>query len=180
MLLRGLGQKTTVADPDASSVVEFHYSPRLHRRAKIVALLAGAATLAVYTALTGRPWWQVLLQFGFIGIGVAAGIRWQLRRQPRLPLRLTDRALELTGPDGTTLAIDWSNLAHARVRGRLEPRLVVEPVDPQRTRPPLRPGQWAAPGQRRPYALTVQLAWMTPSSDVLRRELARRLPTAAG
>lgn len=169
-----------MASLDPSCVMEFHYSPRRHRMAKIVALLAAAATLAAYTVLSGESWWQVLLRFGFIGIGIAAVTRWQQRRQPRLPLRLTDEALQLTGPDGTALAIDWANVARARVQGRLDPRLVIEPVDPQGTQPPLRPRQWAVPRQRRPYELTVRLHWMTPSPDVLRRELARRLPTAAG
>ncbi|MFI6068449.1 hypothetical protein ACIA47_24700 [Micromonospora sp. NPDC051227] len=68
-------------------------------------------------------------------------------------------------------------MASAQVRGRLDPRLVVMPLDPQQTRPPMRPGQWSTPG-RGPYELVVRLAWMTPGPDALRRELARRLPTS--
>lgn len=167
-----------MVDPPAVPALEFRYSPRRHRRAKLVALLGAAATLAVYPALSGEPWWEGLLRYGLIVLALAAGTRWQLRDQPRLPLRLTAEALELTGPDGTRLAIDWTDVATARVRGGLDPRLVVEPVDPRRTRPPLRSYQWPAPAQRRPYELTVRLGWMTPGRDVLRRELARRLPTA--
>ncbi|MEU8182662.1 hypothetical protein AB0B85_24065 [Micromonospora sp. NPDC049044] len=160
---------------DASSVVDFRYSPR-HRAAQmLVVLLGAAALLAAYSALFDKPWWQVLLRFGTIGVVVALATAWQLRRRPRLPLRLTDEALHLTGPDGTTLSIDWANLASAEIRGRLEPRLVVTPIDPQQTRPPMRPGQWSALGRGR-YELVVQLAWMTPDREVLRRELARRLP----
>ncbi|MBQ1040108.1 hypothetical protein [Micromonospora sp. C81] len=161
---------------DASPVVEFHYSSRRHRIAKLLAVLGAAALVAVYAALFDEPWWQVLLRFGAIGVGVALTTAWQLRRQPRLPLRLTDEALELTGPHGSKLRIDWANLARAQVRGRLEPRLVVTPLDPQQTRPPMRPGQWSTPG-RGPYELVARLAWMTPGPDMLRRELARRLPT---
>ncbi|MGW5668922.1 MerC domain-containing protein [Micromonospora sp. NPDC003776] len=167
-----------MADRAASAELEFRYSPRRHRRAKILALLGAGATLAAYSVLSGEPWWEGLLRYGLIGLAIAAGTRWHLRDQPRLPLRLTAEALELTGPDGTRLAIDWTDLASARVRGGLDPRLVVEPVDPRHTRPPLRPYQWATPGQRRPYELTVRLSWMTPGRDVLCRELARRLSPA--
>ncbi|WP_238657242.1 hypothetical protein [Micromonospora foliorum] len=165
-----------MADLDASSVVDFRYSPRRHRLAKVVAALGAAALLAVYAALFDEPWWQALLRFGLIGAVVALTTAWQLRRQPRLPLRLTDETLHLSGPNGTRISIGWANVARAEVRGRLEPRLVVRPLDPQQTRPPMRPGQWSTPG-RGPYELVVRLVWMTPGPDALRRELARRLPT---
>ncbi|MCG5448063.1 MULTISPECIES: hypothetical protein [Micromonospora] len=170
------GHWATVADLDASSVVDFRYSPRRHRRAKVVAVLGAAALLAAYAALFDEPWWQAPLRFGWIGAVVALVLNWQLRRQPRLPLRLTDETLHLTGPNGTGLSIDWVNMTSAQVRGRLDPRLVVTPRDPEQTRPPMRPGQWSTPG-RGPYELVVRLNWMTPGPDTLRRELARRLPT---
>ncbi|MEW2143678.1 hypothetical protein AB0869_12790 [Micromonospora vinacea] len=154
--------------------MDFRYSPRRHRRATVVAVLGTVALLAAYAALFDEPWWKAPLQSGLIGIVVALVLNWQLRRQPRLPLRLTDEALHLTGPKGTGLSIDWVNMASAQVRGRLDPRLVVMPLDPERTRPPMRPGQWSTPG-RSPYELVVRLAWMTPGTDALRRELARRL-----
>jgi hypothetical protein len=167
----------TVADLDASSVVDFRYSPRRHRRAKIVAVLGAVAALAVYAALFDEPWWKAPLQYGLIGAATALVLNWQLRRQPRLPMRLTDETLHLSGPKGTTLSIDWADVASAEVRGRLDPQLVVMPVDPEKTRPPMRPGQWSTPG-RGPNALVVRLNWMEPGTDALRRELARRLPTS--
>ncbi|MGC5309002.1 hypothetical protein [Micromonospora zamorensis] len=174
---RPLGHSTVVTSLDASSVVEFHYSSRRHRIAMIVVGLGAAALLAFYTVVFDEVWWQVLLRFGMIGAVVALTTNWQLRRQPRLPLRLTDETLHLTGPNGTRLSIDWANMASAQVRGRLDPRLVVMSLDPQQTRPPMQPGQWSTPG-RGPYELVVRLAWMTPGPDALRRELARRLPTS--
>lgn len=64
-----------------------------------------------------------------------------------------------------------------RSHGWLEPRLTVEPVDPQRTRPPLKAHQWSGFGRRRkPYDVVVPLQWMSPGRDTLRRGLARRLP----
>ncbi|MFF0122972.1 hypothetical protein ACFYP0_12270 [Micromonospora arida] len=177
MAERPPGHWATVADLDAPSVVDFRYSPRRHRLAKVLAVLGAAALLAAYAALFDEPWWQVLLRFGLIGVVVALITNWQLRRQPRLPLRWTDEALHLTGPNGTRLSIDWVNMAGARVRGRVDPRLVVTPLDPQQTRPPMGPGQWSTPG-RGPYELVVRLSWMRPGPDALRRELARRLPTA--
>ncbi|WP_328652786.1 hypothetical protein OG598_01995 [Micromonospora sp. NBC_00330] len=142
----------------------------------VLVVLGAVALLAAYAALFDEPWWQAPLRSGLIGVVVALVLNWQLRRQPRLPLRLTDEALHLTGPKGTGLSIDWVNMAGAQVRGRLDPRLVVRPLDPEQTRPPMRPGQWSTPG-RGPYELVVRLTWMTPGPDALRRELARRLPT---
>ncbi|MGW5559297.1 hypothetical protein ACWER9_18990 [Micromonospora sp. NPDC003944] len=142
----------------------------------LLAGLAAAALLAFYTVVFDEAWWTVLLRFGMIGAIVALTTNWQLRHQPRLPLRLTDETLHLSGPNGTRLSIDWVNMASAQVRGRLDPRLVVMPLDPQQTRPPMRAGQWSTPG-RGPYELVVRLAWMRPGPDALRRELARRLPT---
>ncbi|MEV4463845.1 hypothetical protein AB0J51_09500 [Micromonospora echinofusca] len=97
------------------------------------------------------------------------------RSAHRLPLRLTEEHLEVTGPSHATVAIEWSNVARAEIRGRLTSVLVVEPVDPDRTRPPLRRWQWAGHGRSRPYELVVPLAGMTPGRGALRRELARRL-----
>ncbi|MEU7975252.1 hypothetical protein AB0B48_24765 [Micromonospora sp. NPDC049089] len=164
-----------MADLDASSVVEFRYSPRRHRLAMALAVLVGAALLTFYTVVFDEAWWKVLLRFGMIGGCVALTTNWQLRHQPRLPLRLTDETLHLSGPKGTTLSIDWVNVASAQVRGRLDPRLVVVTRDPQQTRPPMRAGQWSPPG-RGPYELVVRLTWMEPRTDALRRELTRRLP----
>ncbi|RLP94099.1 hypothetical protein [Micromonospora sp. CV4] len=165
-----------MVNADASSVVDFHYSPRRHRTAMVLVALAAAALVTAYAVVFDEPWWQVLLRFGFIAVAASLTLRWSMRRQPRLPLRLTEEALHLTGPGGTTLTIDWANVASAQVRGALDPRLVVRPLDPRRTRPPMQPGQWSTPG-RGQYELVVQLTWMTPDRDVLRRELARRLST---
>ncbi|MGW0218616.1 hypothetical protein ACWDXH_29925 [Micromonospora chokoriensis] len=140
-------------------------------------MLGAGALLTFYTAVFDEAWWKVLLRFGMIGAAIGATTNWQLRRQPRLPLRLTDETLHLNGPKGTTLSIDWVNVASAEIRGRLEPQLVVVPLDPEQTRPPMRPGQWSTP-RRGPYALVVRLSWMEPGTDTLRRELARRLPTS--
>ncbi|MET8091796.1 hypothetical protein [Micromonospora sp. NPDC005220] len=142
----------------------------------VLAVLGAAALSAFYAVVFDEAWWKVLLRFGMIGAIVALTTNWQLRRQPRLPLLLTDETLHVTGPNGTRLSIDWVNMASAQVRGRLDPWLVVVPLDPQQTRPPMRPRQWSTRG-RGPYELVVRLAWMRPGPDVLRRELARRLPT---
>ncbi|MEU8425469.1 hypothetical protein AB0C15_31805 [Micromonospora sp. NPDC048835] len=165
-----------MADVDASSGLDFRHSPRRRRLAMLLAVLAAAALLAFYTVVFDEAWWKVLLRFGMLGAIIAVTTNWQLRHQPRLPLRLTDETLHLSGPSGTTLSIDWVNVASAQVRGRLDPRLVVVPLDPQQTRPPMRAGQWSTRG-RGPYELVVRLDWMTPDTDTLRRELARRLPT---
>jgi hypothetical protein len=53
---------------------------------------------------------------------------------------------------------------------------LIEPVDPQRTRPPLKPWQWSGLQRRWPYQLSVPLDCMTPGLSVLRDKLATRLP----
>ncbi|MET8233725.1 hypothetical protein ABZS77_23940 [Micromonospora sp. NPDC005298] len=164
-----------MASNDDASVVDFHSSPARRRKALAVVTVLAAGLLVTYAAIVDEPWWHALLRFGGIGLASAAVIRWQLRRQPRLPLRLTAESLRLTGPDGTALTIDWTNVASAQVRGAVDPRLVVRPRDPGETRPPMRPNQWSTPG-RGPYELVVQLTWMIPDRHALRRELARRLP----
>ncbi|PWU43861.1 hypothetical protein DLE60_27175 [Micromonospora globispora] len=130
-----------MAKVHASSAVEFRRSPRRRLVAAVVALLLLTAVVTAVTVLQHRQWWEVLLLYGPAGIGGAVVTRAVRKHQPRLPLRLTDTALELIIPDGSTLAIDLSDIARARVRGWLEPRLTVEPVDPQRTRPPLKAHQ---------------------------------------
>lgn len=172
------GRGVVVNNVDRPSVAEFRYSWRRHLLAISVVLAALAATVAAVTLRFDEPWWR-FLQYGWPGFTAGVIVRWLQRRQPKLPLRLTDEGLHVTGPDGSRLTIDRANLAHATVRGWLDPRLIVEPTDPQRTRPPLRPHQWPAPGQRRPYELVVRINFMTPGRDMLRRELARRFPTPA-
>ena len=129
-------------------------TPRADTAAPWSSLCWALALLAAYAALFDEPWWQAPLRSGLIGVVVALVLNWQLRRQPRLPLRLTDEALRLE-TEGTGLSIDWVNMAGAQVRGRLDPRLVVRPLDPEQTRPPMRPGQWSTPG-RGPYELVVR------------------------
>ena len=173
--VRAVGQQVAVATVNEPYAVEFRRSPCRRLVGAVVALLVIAAAVTAATVLGDqRPWWGLLLLYGPIAITSGALARRARRRQPRLPLRLTDTALEVTGPDGSTLAIDLSNIARARVHGWLEPRLTVEPVDPQRTQPPLKAQQWSRLG--RPYDLVIPLDWMSPGRDALRRELAQRLP----
>jgi hypothetical protein len=166
-----------VAFVDDTSVIEFRKSGRCRLVTMVVALLVGIATLAAYSVLRHTPWWQPFLMFGPIAVLSAAFTRWDLRHRPRLPLRLTRQGLTVAVADGSTLAIDWSNVARARIRGSwLQPRLLIEPVDPQRTRPPLKPWQWSGLQRRWPYQLSVPLDCMTPGLSVLRDKLATRLP----
>ncbi|MEU7995248.1 hypothetical protein AB0B83_07895 [Micromonospora sp. NPDC049060] len=144
-------------------------------------LLAVAAIGVVINLARGRPWWDGLWTYLPL---VMLFHFWRLPTPPGgsqrtlLPVRLDDQRLEMSGPGDTTLAIDWSNVERAEIRGRLTPSLHVEPVDPERTRPPMRRWQWAGYGQSRPYEIVVPLTGMTPGPGVLRRELARRLPGA--
>lgn len=171
-----VGQQVTVGTVDEPYAVEFRHSPRRRRAGAVVALLVIAAVITVVSLLQHRRWWEFLLLYGPTAIASGAVARWARRRQPRLPLRLTDTTLEVTGPDGSTLAIDLSNIARARVHGWVEPRLTVEPVDPQHTRPPMRARQWSGLGRHNPYDLVIPLNWMSPGRVALRRELAQRLP----
>jgi hypothetical protein len=168
-----------VAVVDDTSVTEFRKSGRCRLVTRVVALVVAVAALVVYSVIRHHPWWLPFLLFGPIAIYSAALARWDRRHRPRLPLRLTPQGLTVTVADDSTLAIDWSNIARARVRGRWwQPRLLIEPVDPQQTRPPLKRWQWSGLQRRRPYHVNVPLDCMTPGPRVLREKLAIRLPDA--
>jgi hypothetical protein len=115
-----------------------------------------------------------------LGVTVVAYLKG--RREAGLPLRLTGEHLVLTRPDGQPLAIGWDNLAVARVKGRMiSGTLLVEPRDPERTRPVLDRWQWGRLGQRRPsraqrpYEINIPLIGIRPGVRRLRSELAARL-----
>ncbi|SCE83986.1 hypothetical protein GA0070564_1011247 [Micromonospora mirobrigensis] len=153
----------------------FRYSPRRWLLTMVVTLLCAVPVVAVLSALQHKRWWELVLLYGPMIVVVGIMSRRVRRRQPRLPLRLTDTALEVATPDGGTLVIDYANIARARVHGWAEPRLTVEPVDPQLARPPLRANHWFGRGRNKPYDVIVPLDWMTPGRTVLRRELDRRI-----
>ncbi|MGN9766919.1 hypothetical protein ACTMS2_17385 [Micromonospora sp. SD12] len=157
---------------DESRTVEFRQSTRRRILATALGLVAVAAVGVVVSLARGRQWWDLLWM---LPLFLVLGATQRSAHRPRLPLRLTEQHLEVTGPSHATVAIEWSNVARAEIRGRLTSVLVVEPVAPDRTRPPLRRWQWAGHGRSRPYELVVPLAGMTPGRGVLRRELARRL-----
>ncbi|OWV00884.1 hypothetical protein B5D80_27350 [Micromonospora wenchangensis] len=147
------------------------------------AVLAAALAVAVVNLVSGDPWWDGLwtpaLWILALGLLRGAARPSPAGHQPQLPLRLTADQLEVTGPGGRTLAVGWSNVARAEITGRLYPVLVIEPADPERTIPPLARWEWAVTGQSRPYEIRVPLAYLSPGRDLLRRELARRLPGPA-
>ncbi|MET8912579.1 hypothetical protein [Micromonospora sp. NPDC004551] len=167
---------------DESPTIEFRRSTS-RQVVPIVALLVVVAGEVVFNLARGRQWWDGMLILPLYLVIFTLPKR--LARpavygyQSRLPLRLTEEHLQVAGPGDITLSIDWSNIAKAEIRGRLVAFLVIEPVDPDRTRPPLKRWQWAGLGQSRPYEILVPLAYMTPGRHVLRRELAERTATAA-
>ncbi|MEU6074197.1 hypothetical protein [Micromonospora sp. NPDC047074] len=167
--------------PDEPRTVEFRRSARRLVLRMTLGLLAAATIGIVVSLARGRPWWDLLWAllpylavFHISPLPTPPGGS----QRTRLPVRLDDQRLEVSGPDDTTLAIDWSNVERAEIRGRLTPSLHVEPVDPELTRPPMRRWQWAGYGQSHPYEIVVPLTDVTPGPGVLRRELARRLPGA--
>ncbi|MGC4765944.1 hypothetical protein ACLQ20_24100 [Micromonospora sp. DT46] len=166
---------------DARHTVEFRRSAlRLVRRTTL-GLLAAAVIGVLVSLARGRLWWDGLwVLLPYLAVFHFSPLPTPPRgsQRTRLPVRLDDQRLEVSGPGDTTLAIDWSNVERAEIRGRLTPSLHVEPADPERTRPPMRRWQWAGYGQSRPYEIVVPLTGMTPGPGVLRRELARWLPGA--
>ncbi|GHJ52914.1 hypothetical protein Nm8I071_22210 [Nonomuraea sp. TT08I-71] len=166
---------------DECHTIEFR---RSMRQAVLVAiaLLVVAAGLVAFNLARGRQWWDGIWLLPLYLVIFALPKR--LARpavygyQSRLPLRFTEEHLQVAGPGEVTVSIDWSNIARAEIHGRLLASLVIEPIDPERTRPPLKRWQWAGHGQSRPYEILVPLTYMTPGRDVLRRELAQRTATA--
>ncbi|WP_433281656.1 hypothetical protein [Micromonospora sp. CA-244673] len=167
---------------DESPTIEFRRSTS-RQAVPVVALLVVVAGEVVFNLARGRQWWDGIWILPLYLVIFTLPRR--LARpavsgyQSRLPLRLTEEHLQVAGPGEVTLSIDWSNIAKAEIRGRLVAFLVIEPIDPDLTRPPLKRWQWAGHGQSRPYEILVPLTYMTPGRDVLRRELAQRTATAA-
>ncbi|MFC0005469.1 hypothetical protein [Micromonospora siamensis] len=153
----------------------FRYSPRRWLVTMGVILLCAVPVVVVLSALQDKRWWETVLFYGPLAVVSAVMTRWSRKRQLRLPLRLTDTALEVATPDGGTLAIDYSNIARVRMHGWVEPRLTVEPVDPQLVRPPLKANHWFGRGRNKPYDVIVPLDRVTPGRATLRRELDQRI-----
>lgn len=149
-----------------------------------IALSAVAVAGVGINLAAGDEWWDglwlPLLWFLTFRFSVRLARSGASGHQARLPVRLTGEHLEVAGPGDRSLAIEWSNIARAEIRGRWRALLVVEPAHPDRTRPPLKRWEWAGHGQSRPYEILVPLAYMSPGRDQLRRELADHLPAAAG
>jgi hypothetical protein len=173
------GQQVAMTDADASPAVEFRFSRRQQLAVGVPALCFVLTAVVVVNMVKGLPWWNLMWCYALIGVGSALLGRWSKRSGPHLPLRLTSQSLQVSGPEGGTLSVDWPNLTDAVIRGRWMPYLVVKLADPNLTRPPL--GRWlgATLADLRPYEIAVPLMYMTPGRDVLRRELARWLPTVA-
>ncbi|MFI7284828.1 hypothetical protein ACIBOV_31695 [Micromonospora chersina] len=171
-----------MAAVDETSTIEFRRSGSREVGQLAIALPALAAAGVAINLAAGDAWWDGLwmpfLWFLIFRFAARPARPWASGHQARLPVRLTGEHLELAGPDGRTLAIEWSNLSRAEIRGRWRAFLVVEPADPARTRPPLKRWERAGHGQSRPYEILVPLTCMSPGRDLLRRELAQRLPDA--
>ncbi|MFI6327700.1 hypothetical protein ACIBBG_05315 [Micromonospora chersina] len=171
-----------MAAVDQPSTIEFGRS-RGREIAQLATALPALAVAGVAINLAaGDAWWDGLwmpfLWFVIFRFSVRSARPWASGHQARLPLRLTGEHLEVAGPDGRALAIEWSNISRAEIRGRWRAFLAIEPADPNRTRPPLKRWEWTGHGQSRPYEILVPLAYLSPGRDLLRRELAQRLPDA--
>jgi hypothetical protein len=174
------GQQITVTEGNMQPVTEFRFSARRHNLVFAVMLLALLAAVVAVNLAEGRRWWNMLPFYGLVLVFSVVLARWNKGRGPRLPVRLTDKELQVTGHDGSMLGIDPANIRHVYVHGRWIPYLVVKVVDPSQTRPPLPLWQGAKPGPFRPDEMAIPLAYMTPGRNILRRELSQRFPTAAG
>ncbi|WP_431926280.1 hypothetical protein [Micromonospora wenchangensis] len=168
---------------DEPPTIEFRRSRGRQVAVLAAAVLTAALAVAAANLASGDPWWDGLwtpaLWILALGLLRGAARPSSAGHRPQLPLRLTADQLEVTGPGGRTLAVGWSNIARAEITGRFYPVLVIEPADPERTIPPLARWEWAVAGQSRPYEIRVPLVHQRPGRDLLRRELARRLPGPA-
>lgn len=167
---------------DEPSTIEFRRSGGREIAQLAIALPALSVAGVTINLAAGDTWWDGLwmpfLWFLIFRLAARPAHPWASGHQARLPLRLTGDHLEVAGPGERTLAIEWSNISRAGIRGRWKPFLVIEPADPDRTSPPLKRWEWAGHGQSRPYEIVVPLTYMSPGRDQLRRELAQRLPAA--
>jgi hypothetical protein len=99
----------------------------------------------------------------------------------RPPVRTTPAALQLPNADGSTVEIDWADIAGFTLRHRhLLPQLTVTPTDPERVRPAPNPWQRAAATHGDGYQLRVALGGDRAARARLREELTARIrPTGS-
>ncbi|MET7710185.1 hypothetical protein [Micromonospora sp. NPDC005189] len=172
-----------VTDADEPLTIVFRRSVGREIVHLAIALPAATGAGVGINLATGDKWWDglwmPLLWFLIFRYSVRLARPSASGHQARLPLRLSGEHLEVAGSGGSVLAIEWSNIARAEIRGRWRAFLVIEPADPDQTRPPLKRWEWAGHGQSRPYEILVPLVNMSPGRDLLRRELARQLPATA-
>ncbi|WP_229401469.1 hypothetical protein [Micromonospora okii] len=157
-------------------------TPRAVLGATVTVTAALAVVYLVRVVVFGRAWYDVSSLLPALLAPML--LIWLAQRQAGLPLVLTDRGIVLTHPGGGEVAIDWDNVAVAQVRGRLNPVLVLELIDLDRVRPPLRRWEWIRADRsgmaraRGPREIRVPVAGVTPGVGRLRAELARRRPAA--
>ncbi|MER7168889.1 hypothetical protein ABT336_22830 [Micromonospora sp. NPDC000207] len=145
--------------------------------ASILLFLLGAwgLTVLLLTLVFGADWTGSLFYLSTL-LGITVAGRRRLRGAAGLPLVLDGRGLRLIGPGGEPVAVDWTDLAEVRVRGRLDRKLVVELTENGNTRPESSRWQWprVSRGSSTRVQLTVPLLGVSPGVGRLRRELAAR------
>ncbi|WP_434741406.1 hypothetical protein [Micromonospora sp. SH-82] len=153
---------------------------RRSRRRVVVSLLlfllgTWGLTVLLLAVVFGADWTGSLFYLAAL-LGITVAGRRQLCGSAGLPLVLDGRGLRLTGHGGEPVAVDWTDLAEVRVRGRLDRKLVVELTENGSTRPESSRWQWprVSRGSSTRVQLTVPLLGVSPGVGRLRRELAAR------
>jgi hypothetical protein len=150
--------------------------PTLRADARLHPLLLGVVVLNLLQLLNDLSLpvmaglWTLMVAGVLIGLVRA---RRAARQRPRV--QVTADRLRIPLDDGTTVDVDWADVAAARVARRwLIPHLVVEPVDPDRMLPA--PDRWqrAALTRRGRYRLEVALGGGRAARTRLKAELTAR------
>ncbi|MFI5889335.1 hypothetical protein ACIA5D_04355 [Actinoplanes sp. NPDC051513] len=138
----------------------------------IVALMVGG---------TGNPWWQTALEAASISVLAAGGYAWSTRGALTTWIRLSSGGLEVAAQDSDPILLAWPDIAHVEVRRQgIRAVLEITPIDLDRVHPVQDegPGGPAMTETATGTAFTADLTEVWPGPRALRRELARRLPTA--
>jgi hypothetical protein len=144
--------------------------------------LAVSPLTALILGSDGDTWWSTLLQATVIGAVIAGAYAFSARAALTTWVRVSAGGLELAAQGSDPILLAWPDIARVVVR-RAGFRTVLEvtPLDLDRVHPVTGegPGWPALTDTTTGTAFTADLTQVWPGPRALRRELSRRMPTAA-
>ncbi|WP_041832896.1 hypothetical protein [Actinoplanes sp. N902-109] len=149
----------------------------------LVAYVLVSPLVAVLLRAPGEPWWSTVLQGAVIAAVTAGAYALTARAAQRTWIRASAGGLELAAEGSDPVLLAWQDIDHVAVRrDGLRTVLDVTPVDLDRVHPVSEEDEgWPALHDEPDGtpAFTADLTQVWPGPRAIRKELARRLSSAA-